>query len=333
MEKIENETQNKPNELWLNRPITFSEVEKATIKAKGRKAVGIDNIPNELLKNDIVMDLMLKLFRVCFEYQLVPEIWHKSMIHPIPKDVLGSNDPLKYRGLALQSCIYKIFSSIITDRIVNFLEQENLLEETQNGFRKNRSCAHHIYVLTTFIRHKLNLNQSIFSGFVDFRKAFDVVDREMLYNRLATLGVTGNILGVVRQVYRETKNVIRLNDTLSPEFVSETDLQQGDNLSPTGFNMFINNLLYELCLTDLGVTLEGSEKLSVLTYADDIVLLAENEKDLQSLFNCLHQWGRKWRILVNINKTKVVHFRKKNQNVTRFVFQIGNTILEKVSQY
>ena len=103
----------------FNKQITCEEVSVAVKSSKLKKAVGLDMVPNELLKNNETVELIYELFKVCFNHQKIPDMWTKSVIHPITKETTKSNDPLKYRGLALQSCIYKIFSSIINKRLTD----------------------------------------------------------------------------------------------------------------------------------------------------------------------------------------------------------------------
>ena len=86
------------------------------------------------------------------------------MIHIIPKGKPNSIDPLQYRGLALQSCVYKILSSILNSRIMKLFDKYDVLEDEQNGFHKERSCLHHIFALSMIVKNK----NEIFSAFIDF---------------------------------------------------------------------------------------------------------------------------------------------------------------------
>ena len=120
----------------LNSEITLEEITKAVSSSKNRKAVGNDHIPNELLRDRSVIKILHCLFLTCFKLQLIPDAWKLAIIHPIPKESGKVIDPLKYRGLALQSCVYKLYCSVLNSRLTRFLEGENLLEKEQNGFRK-----------------------------------------------------------------------------------------------------------------------------------------------------------------------------------------------------
>ncbi len=95
----------------LNGPISFDEIEKIINKLKINKSSGIGQIPNEVLKNHDVILLLHNLFTKCFEFGIVPTIWLKALISPMPKS--ASKDPyiiLNYRGISLTACVSKVLS-------------------------------------------------------------------------------------------------------------------------------------------------------------------------------------------------------------------------------
>ncbi|VDI08605.1 Hypothetical predicted protein [Mytilus galloprovincialis] len=106
----------------------------------------------------------------------------------------------------------------------------------------------------------------------------------------------------------------------------------GDNLLPTLFSIFINDLVQEINDLNLGVDLLET-KLSLLLYADDIALVANSAEDLQCMLNTLHQWCKRWRELINTDKSKCIHFRKPRTKETNFEFTVGKNKLEKVENY
>ena len=265
----------------LNNPIELTEIETAIQQLKVNKATGLDMVPNELLKNTVVKDLLLSFFRTCFTEGVVPDIWRKSIIHPIPKTRLPSMDPMDYRGLALQCCISKVISSIINRRVVKHLNENSLLEDEQNGFRKSRSCLHHIHSLMTIVRKNcISGNSNIFGCFVDFCKAFDFTDRELMLHKLKEDGIDGNTHKLISTLYNNTSNLIRINGEYSDAIESHNGVLQGSNLSPTIFCHYINGLIKQLNDSDLGVKIGTNRRVCVLAYADDLVLIAENEGKL-----------------------------------------------------
>ena len=176
--------------LETNKPLNYREVSEAIKQCKSCKACGIDHITNQLLKSEAMTKLLFCFFSKCFTTGKIPDCWHKSIINPIPKSAGYTTNPLEYRGLSLQSCVYKVFSNIINKRVMDHLESSACIAEEQNGFCKRRSCLHHIFTLLTLVRNPCQ-NGAIFATFIDFRKAFDSLDRDLLFHLLANSGVVG----------------------------------------------------------------------------------------------------------------------------------------------
>ena len=109
-------------------------------------------------------------------------------------------------------------------------------------------------------------------------------------------------------------------------------LRQGDTLSPTLFNIYINDLATELNELHLGINF-GKNHLCILLYADDMVLLSDSEEKLQKMLNYLTNWCKKWRVSVNVAKCGVVHFRKTNKLQTHHIFKVNGLEIKTLSKY
>ena len=164
----------------LNREIDYDEVLKCARKLKVQKAVGIDSIPNELLKQSGVHILLYKLFDL-FKCGIMPTMWLKGIITPIPKGA-GKDPyvPLNFRGITLLSCVVKVYTSMLNNRILAYCDTLHLLVDEQNGFRKKRACIDHIFTLSSVIKNRLNEKLSTFCAFIDMQKAFHCIDRDLL---------------------------------------------------------------------------------------------------------------------------------------------------------
>ena len=121
----------------------------------------------------------------------------------------------------------------------------------------------------------------------------------------------------VRSLYSNSSANVRLNGLYTNSFSIDSGVRQGDVLSPTLFALYINDLVLELNGSNMGVKC-GAFSVACLLYADDLVIIADSEHKLQSQINAMYEWCRKWRMQVNINKSKIVHFRKKSIPKTRF---------------
>ncbi|XP_062589588.1 uncharacterized protein LOC134251217 [Saccostrea cucullata] len=148
----------------LNRSIELWEVKDVILKSKNGKSPGVDEIPYEVLKYDCVIEVIHRLFMLYFESNIIPSEWRQAIIYPILKD--SNSDPkvpLNYQGISLLSTIYKMYSSVLNNRLVSYLEDNILLVDEQNGFRRERSCADHLFKLNSIIQNR----KETFVTFID----------------------------------------------------------------------------------------------------------------------------------------------------------------------
>ena len=134
-------------------------------------------------------------------------------------------------------------------------------------------------------------------------------------------------------MYSDLQAAVNLGGHLTDWFKIGGGVRQGDNLAPTLFTIFINSLTQEINQLDEGVRLENGTKVAILLFADDIVLLSETEIGLQRQLNTLNEWVKRNRMSVNMEKTKVIHFRSNNSKQTDTKFQLGSETVIVTSNY
>ena len=326
----EQETKSSFDPTLLNCDITHAEVSAAIDNAKLGKAFLF--VPNEALKNDQAKNLLHKLFNICFKTGLSPNEWSKTDLKPLFKG--GDKDPrnpLDHRPICIMSCIAKIYSCVLNVRLQNHLESNNLLSDTQNGFRAGRSCIDHIFSLVTILRNRKLQGKETFICFVDFRRAFDSVNHNLLFHVLSTnFGIVGKMYKSLLSLYKNPATRVILTSEKSSMQTDYFDcplgVKQGDILSPTLFSIFVNSLTVDLKNSNIGVSLDspsGAMIVNHLVYADDLVCIAENPDDLQSLINIVNLWCVKFRIEANLTKTEVMHVRKPSVSQSKFKFRFG----------
>ena len=182
-----------------------------------------------------------KLFNIILDTGIIPKDWCISLIHPIYKNKGDSGDPDNYRGISLISCVGKLFTMAINERLTNYLNKVGLIGDEQAGFRKNFSTLDHIYVISSLIDLYKHKGKRIYCAFIDYKKAFDLVDRSNLWLKLLGSGINGNFLNIIHNMYLNAKSCVKLNSKVSPLFNCGIGVRQGDNLSPLLFALYIND--------------------------------------------------------------------------------------------
>lgn len=321
----------------LNRPMELSEVRKVVQSLKNDKSGGLDKIVNEMLKKgkSELENFLLKCFNAVFNSGVYPEAWRVSAIVPIHKK--GSLDTCaNYRGISLLSCLNKCFTSILNQRLYTFLECNKIIVEEQAGFRKKYSTVDHIFTLNAAIEKQFSVKgKKLYVAFVDLRRAFDSVHREILLKVLENSGISGKFIQVLKTMYEAVFACVRTGNMCTDTFKCERGVRQGCNLSPTIFSVFINQIALEINETGRhGITfLTGMIELYILLFADDLALMSYTVVGLQTQLNVLLACCTKLQLEINTDKTKVMVFRRGGPLAEKEKWYLGKDLLEVVNRY
>jgi exonuclease III len=326
----------------LNCIITADEIVKLAKKLKNNKAAGIDQIKNEYIKfsMDKMLPIYVYLFNKVLDSGTIPDDWSMGLIVPVYKKQGSEQDPNNYRGITLLSCVGKLFTMLINERLHTFLECNNLLSENQAGFRKSYSTLDHIFLLKCIIDLCKFKKQKLFCAFIDYQKAFDTVWRDGLWYKLYTQnGVEGKLLNVIKNMYTNIKSCVFVNGVKSDSFCSMIGVRQGENLSPLLFSLFVNDI-EDYLLDSGGKVLDFKDdnmnnylKLFVLMYADDTVILSNTAKDLQNALDNLKLYCNRWKLKVNPTKTKVTIFGSRKVKAGKYEFMYDGKSVDIVDSF
>ena len=295
----------------------FTATEFATVKStlKQGKSAGPDGIPPEVPKHCDLDNIILEICNQALIENIKPDIWSLSNIIPVPK----SGDlakPDNYRGISLTCVIAKMYNRMILNRIRDAIDPH--LRDNQNGFRKGRTTVGQILALRRIIEEVKRNNLTAVLCFIDFKKAFDSINRSMMLKILKAYGVPPNLLRATEAMYKGTRAKVVTPDGISEEFDILAGVQQGDTLAPF---LFIIALDYTLRKAingreqELGFTITPRKSrrspavaLADLDYADDICLVSDRVEQAQELLNRVEVECAKVGLRLNIKKTKVITY-------------------------
>ena len=257
------------------------------------------------------MDFLVKFFNVLLERDVYPDSWTDSIIIPLFKKG-NQNDPDNYRGISLCGISSKLYSSIINNRLQEWIEQNNLTGECQAGFKKDYSTVDHMITLMAMIQKQFSLNRKLYEAFIDFEKAFDSITRKLLWPILLKNGIKGRLYKCVRSMYENVKARIGCGAKFTDYIKCTRGGKQGDVCSPVLFSLFINDLALDIINNGRhGVRLSSDfVQLVILLFADDMILISETVVGLQTQINSLFSAASRLQLKVNMNKSNIVVFRK-----------------------
>lgn len=311
--------------------ITIEELQEALKQLKNRKASGIDKINSELLKYGgmLLQWRLLHIINTCWQKLKIPNTWKVAEVISIFKKGDKKNCE-NYRGISLLCTMYKVYARIVNARIKAI--SEALLGEEQNGFRKGRSTSDNVFILQQILEKRREFNLPTHLAFIDFEKAFDNVNRTKLWDIMEKQGYPAHIVNVMKTMYEGSKIIINTGRKKTEEIPINKGVRQGCPISPTLFNIYINDIIQKWKLIiKKGICITENDYLNILLYADDAVILQEGEDDLQRSVHHLNKICKGYDIKISKEKTKVMAFCGKSPVRTKIV--VDNKIIEQVSSF
>lgn len=316
----------------LDKSISEQEIWNAAKKMKNKKATGLDGISNEMVKTSLshMSKVLCNFFNKILIAQVFPHEWAISYIHPIHKKGPKDN-PDNHRGISISSCLGKLFTLILSNRLTAFLEEEGIIPLEQIGFKAKHRTADHILVLKALIDEMKRKGRPLFACFVDLKKAYDSIWHNGLLYKLCKYKVGSTFINIIQNMYTKMKSCVKIDSWLSEFFPVNVGTRQGCNLSPTLFNLYLADLPLYMKQHNCKPVLIGDTEINMLMYADDLVVLSYKECDLQHSLGALEEYCQKWKLQINVQKTKIMSFNKRNDS--KFKYKIYNTEIEKVKQF
>ena len=277
--------------------ITNEDILQAIKSTKINSAPGPDTVPAVLLHK--CADTLLTPLKAIMEKSLrnsdIPASWKEANITPIYKGKGDKSDPSQYRPISLTSQIIKLLERIIRIYMIHYLESNDLLPESQHGFRPNRSTVSQLLEQYEHILDALVSKHNLDIIMLDYAKAFDKINHSILLFKLKKLGISGKLGKWIGNFLLNRTQKVSIDGHSSTTSAVISGVPQGTILGPVLFLVYI---------ADIGDNLKKS---TLASYADDSKILnilktLQDGINLQLDVNTLYEWTLK--NLMEFNSTK-----------------------------
>lgn len=343
-----------PKRVDLAECPTLEEVEQAMNKLKNGKAPGEDSLPAEIYKygGGKLIRMIHKLFCRIWKEETVPNDYKDATVVNVYKQKGDRMDCTNYRGISLLCVGGKILARIITDRLSPITEA--YLPESQAGFRPGRGTIDMIFTLRQIQEKIREQHSSLHAVFIDLKKAFDMVNRQALWQILGKFGCPPKLVNIIASFHTDNKVQVVVGRRITDKFEITNGVRQGCVMAPLLFNVFMTALLINVDrkLQDRGIQVRyrtdgglhnlarlKSQKnvrnrfISELQYADDAVILGYSAEEVQRMVDVFVEAYQGLGMEVNSTKTKLLIMRyDAPANIDPTISVRGNAI-ETVEQF
>ena len=302
-----------PNQ-FLEAPFSENELKIAISSLKTKSSPGLDKIDNNIINHfpDEARSALLKIYNDMLLSSSFPPSWNEFLVFFIPKSTPG-----KFRPISLASCTFKLMEKLIHNRLIWYLEHNFYLSPSQFCFRKSRSCADNLALLSTEIWTGFVKGEVTAGLFLDLKGAFPSVVPQILMEDLKDVGIPKSIAKFIYKSVACKRMFFNINGELVGPRISTVGLPWGCILSPILFFLYTRKLY--------GLLPPGC---TIIEFADDIVILFRSRdprrciRALQRCLNMLAEFLSQRGLEICPEKTKLVLFNKLNLNLNDPIYNL-----------
>lgn len=301
--------------------ITSEEVTKAVSELKSKKTAGPDGIPPFIFKEfiSVLLDPLLYIYNLSVSNCVFPSAWKIARVIPIFK----SGDRLSfsnYRPISILPAVSKIFEKILYIRLSKHVR--NNISINQHGFMPGRSTATNLINFVEDLYPIINKGLQVDVIYTDFKKAFDMVDHDILLNKLYNFGISIEYLKLLASYLSDRKQYVRYQGYDSASYEVYSGVPQGSNLGPLLFLCFIN---------DITSVIHESK---ILLFADDVkffhvIKVDEDKVSVQRDLTRIAEWSQVNQLPLNVSKCQVMSYSR-SKNMIIYDYFVDDIQLKRV---
>jgi hypothetical protein len=250
-------------------------IELGIIKAPWMKAIGSDNLPIDALKctPGEAAKWMAPMFQLFSLWRRCPSNWRDALMCHLVKPDKDASDPDSYRTISIPCHLRKLYELVI----LHYMMDHNWLRVSwrQTGFQRHQSSLHAVYALDEVTQAYHAAGHPLLVAQLDIKKAFDTVDRNVIWETLGGRGVPRRTLAVLHSLYEGCTSTILVGGHRTSSIQLERGVFQGGTLSPQFYNVFIDPLIDRLDIAaDVACPRLGPHRFPCAMLADDLTILS-----------------------------------------------------------
>jgi hypothetical protein len=263
------------------------------------KAAGPSGMKMELFKPiaSLISLPLAKFFNELVKIGMVPTEWSRAHIIPVPKKP-NSNSIKDFRPISLTEVLRKIFERCLLPEIIYAIGRAHF---AQGGFERSKGTIDQISALNEVMQEKRKQGKRPCIAFLDICAAYDSADRNVLQNRLLSLGCPKYLTRIVMRLFDHNESHVALNGKISPRIIHRAGLLQGSTLSPTLYNCYIGGIQQKL------IDANNGDPLTSFWYADDAAVVAEDTNTLQRILDVAQEHSYEINFRFNPKKCEVMN--------------------------